>query len=93
MTKAMTTLIYNFARCLFLLRDEDNICSMTRLSINKMPCGHLNFTVKFLSLGQTNDLTCVKNYEDWQISMYAKFGVQWKYMHREPAWEHDIKED
>ena len=25
--------------------------------------------------------------------MYAKFGVQWKYMHREPTWEYDVEED
>ena len=82
--KGKDNLIYHFARC-FLLRDQDDICSQTRLSINKMPYGLLDYTVKFFSLGKTNNLTCEKDYEDWQISMYAKFGVQWNCMHRGPT--------
>ena len=40
----------------------------------------------------TNNLKCEKDYEEWQVSMYANFGLKWVCMNRGPAWEFDIEE-
>ena len=40
----------------------------------------------------TNNLKCEKDYEEWQVSMYANFGVKWVCVNRDPAWEFDIVE-
>ena len=81
-------LIYHTAKC-FSLRHNS---SQTRLPIGQMPFGLLDYIVKFLSLDMTNNLKCEKDYEDWQLSMYANFGVKWVCMNRVPAWEFDIEE-
>ena len=74
-------LIYHTAKC-FSLRDNS---SQTRLPIGQMPFGLLDYIVKFFSLDMTNNLKCEKDYEEWQVSMYANFGVKWVCMNRGPA--------
>ena len=71
-------LIYHTAKC-FSLTDNS---SQTRLLIGQMPFGLLD-VVKFFSLDMTNNLKCEKDYEEWQVSMYATFGVKWACMNKE----------
>ncbi len=79
-------LIHHAARC--FLRREDS--PDTRLPVDKILFGLFDYIVKFFSLPKSNNLKCEKDYEEWQVSMYANFGTKWACMHRGPCWEYAV---
>ncbi len=58
-----------------------------------MPYGLFDYMVKFFSKDKTNNLRCEKDYEEWQVTMYANFGTKWVSLHRGPAWEYEVEEN
>ncbi len=87
--KGKDNLIFNAAKCFTLREDKEQ----TRLPTGKMPFGLFDYMVKFFSRDTSYIMKCEKDYEDWQTSMYANFGVKWVCVSRGPCWEYEVEED
>ncbi len=91
-TEGKDNLVYHIVNC-FQKRDNSDPSSATRLPMDRMPFGLVDYVLKFFSYEKTDKLVCSKDYKDWQTTMYSNFGEKWVSLHRGPAWQYDVQED
>ena len=61
-----------------------------RLPLNQMPCGLLDYNIRFFAKGSTQNLGMEEHYASWLETMFVHFGHKWACLHRGPAWQYEV---
>ena len=77
--------------CETLQRQDSN--GDTRLPLDRMPYGLLDYNIRFFSSSQTRQLVCEEHYASWIETMFSHFGHKWLCLHRGPVWQYVDNKD
>ena len=66
--------------------------SAPRMPLDRMPYSLLDYNICFFARYRTQKLGMEAHYALWLETMFAQFGHKWMCLHREPAWQYDIRE-
>ena len=65
----------------------------TRLPLNQMPYGLLDYNIRFFASSQTRQLDREEHYASWIETMFAYFGHKWLCLHRGSVWQYVEEEE
>ena len=82
-------LLYHLSRC-FLLEEENG---STRMPLNRMPYGLIDYNIRFFSSTSSNKLGLEEHYAQWLETMVAHFGQKWLCLFRGPCWQYELNEE
>lgn len=74
-------LILKLCQCFQM--DESKLS--TRMPMDKMPFGMIDYNVRFFASSQTRKIICEEHYACWLETMFAHFGHKWLCLHRGPV--------
>ena len=77
-------IIYDLCECL----QRQNCNAKTRLTLDRMPYGLIDYNIHFFASTQTRKLTCEEHYASWMETMFSHFGHKWLCLHRGPVWQY-----
>ena len=82
-------LVYHLCECL----QQQETSGSTRLPLDQMPYGLLDYNIRFFASSQTRQLDCEEHYASWTETMFAHFGHKWLCLHRGPVWQYVEEEE
>lgn len=85
-----SNLVYLLSECFQTSDNEsatDNV--NTRLPLDRMPFGLLDYNIRFFSAEHTVRLEIEPHYAKWLETMYAHFGHKWMCLFRGPTWQYE----
>ena len=82
-------LVYHLCECL----EHQDSSQNTRLPLDQMPYGLLDYNIRFFASSQTRQLKCEEHYASWTDTMFAHFGHKWLCLHRGPVWQYVEKDE
>lgn len=84
-------LVYLLSRCFQAPDDQPKSATATRLPLDRMPFGLLDYNIHFFATDTTVCLGTEPHYARWLETMYAHFGHKWLCLFWGPTWQY--KED
>jgi len=82
-------LVYLLCKCFLPPDDQPCNASDTRLPLDRMPFGLLDYNIHFFAAESTVHLETEPHYARWLESMYAHFGHKWLCLFRGPTWQYE----
>lgn len=82
-------LVYLLSKCFKAPEDQPDSVTATRLPLNKMPFGLLDYNIHFFAADTTVHLGTEPHYARWLETMYAHFGHKWLCLFRGPTWQYE----
>ena len=81
-------LVYGLSIC---FKRKDNDESETRMPLQRMPFGLVDYNIKYFSSHSSQKLKMEDHYAKWLETMYAHFGNKWLCLFRGPYWQYEEK--
>ena len=85
----MKTLFMNSKQNLIFYLSKCFEGPIPRMPINQMPCGLLDYNIRFFAKASTQNLGNEELYASWLATMFSHFGHKWLCLHRGPAWQYE----
>ena len=82
-------LVYLLSRCFQAPDDQPKSATATRLPLDRMPFGLLDYNIHFFAADTTVRLGTEPHYARWLETMYAHFGHKWLCLFRGPTWQYE----
>jgi hypothetical protein len=67
--------------------------SQSRMPLDRMPFGLLDYNIRFFASDRTNKLGYEEHYASWLDTMFSQFGHKWLCLHRGPAWQYEVEDN
>ena len=83
--KGKHNLIFNLSQCF----NVSNTLSSTRMPLDRMPYGMIDYNIRFFASPQTQKLSCEEHYASRLETMLAQFGHKRLCLHRGPVWQYE----
>ena len=77
-------IVYDLCECL----QRQDCDTKTRMPLDRMPYGLIDYNIRFFASSQTRKLTCEEHYASWMETMFSHFGHKWLSLHRGPVWQY-----
>jgi hypothetical protein len=77
-------LIFNLCQCF----QRTDAGTTTRMPLDRMPYGMLDYNIRFFASSQTRKLGYEEHYASWLETMFSQFGHKWLCLHRGPVWQY-----
>lgn len=82
-------LVHLLSQCFQAPEDQPKSATATRLPLDRMPFGLLDYNIHFFAAHTTVRIGTEPHYARWLATMYAHFGHKWLCLFRGPTWQYE----